>query len=92
MGTHSWQEGALCESKKADILSVVHIRDNQGAFWSQEKSGLNLTELEQPLLSRRVNVKVTINLADNYFHVYWQEFSSGLKTIVSHACLEANTH
>lgn len=88
----SWQEVTLHASKNAKILSVAHIRDNQGAFCSQAKSRLNLTELTQPFLSHCVNVKVTINLADNDFHDCWQGFSSGLKTIASHACLEANTH
>lgn len=48
----------------------------------QQKSVLNFTELFQPFLSHCVNVKVTINLVDNYFHVYWQQVSSSLKSIV----------
>lgn len=57
----------------------------------QQKSVLNFTELFQPFLSHCVNVKVTINLVDNYFHVYWQEVSSSLKSIVSNMSSGANT-
>lgn len=67
------------KSQNCRSISTARIRDNQGAFCSQAKSGLNLGELLQPFLSRCVNVKVTVNLADNYFPVYWQGFSSGLK-------------
>lgn len=91
MGIHSWQEETSRASKNAKILSVAHIGDNQGAFCSQEQPGLNLSDLTPPFLSHCVNVKVTISLADNYFHVYWQGSSSGLKNYCE-PCVPGSQH
>lgn len=91
VGIHSWQEETSQASKNAKILSVAHIGDNQGAFCSQEQPGLNLSDLTPPFLSHCVNVKVTISLADNYFHVYWQGSSSGLKDYCE-PCVPGSQH
>lgn len=91
VGIHSWQEETSQASKNARILSVAHIGDNQGAFCSQEQPGLSLSDLTPPFLSHCVNVKVTISLADNYFHVYWQGSNSGLKNYCE-PCMPGSQH